>query len=113
MATTGPAGTHGGKRNMAEHQDSTPTQDVPQLQDLLKRAIVGDPSTLEELRLAFEKHPGLWREAGDLSKLAEKSWVTLAAGKDLTLAEALPRKLAELRAHLADGSTDPLEALVI
>ncbi len=54
----------------------------------------------------------LWRRSGDLALQARASWVQLAAGSDLFLAEALSRQAAALHQEVAGESPSPLERLL-
>ena len=69
--------------------------------DLIDRARQGDAAVLPELRKLFDRDPTIWRQAGDLGRRAEAAWVNLIAGTDVTLAESLRRRLAEMKRDLA------------
>jgi hypothetical protein len=85
---------------------------VAEARSLVERARGGDPSALAGLRDLLDRRPDLWRHYGDLAGHAEVSWVAVAAGTDLMLAESLRRKAAEMRAELAGPAPSPLERLL-
>jgi hypothetical protein len=85
---------------------------VTEAWSLVGRARGGDASALPALRDLLDRRPDLWRHYGDLAEHAEVSWVAVAAGTDLMLAESLRRKAAEMRAELAGPAPTPLERLL-
>ena len=78
----------------------------------MKRADKGDVEALRELRRVYDTLPDLWRQAGDLARQAELSWVAAAMGKNLAAAEAVERMAAQLRRQLAGEDAPPLERLL-
>jgi len=79
---------------------------------LLERAEKGDATVLPRLRRLLDDSPEIWRGYGNLALQACGSWVKLAAGSNLLLAESLMRKAAELRAEVTGSSPSPLEQLL-
>jgi hypothetical protein len=81
---------------------------------LLERAERGDRSVLPALEMLLDSTPEVWREYGDLARVAEDSWIELVAGPNLLLKESLRRKLAERKAELlSDKAASPLEELLV
>ena len=48
-----------------------------------------------------------WRSYGDLAAHAQRSWVELIGGPDLTLKESLERKVAAMKADLTGPEPTP------
>jgi hypothetical protein len=87
------------------------TSNSSELESLIRRAQGGDRSAVPALRTYLDQCPELWREAGDLSRLAEKMFIVVAARQNLYSREAIARKLAELKQELAPAS--PVEQLLV
>jgi hypothetical protein len=81
------------------------------LESLIRRAQGGDRSAVPALRTHLDRHPELWREAGDLGRLAEKTLIVVAARQNLYSREAIARKLSELKQQL--GPASPVEQLLV
>jgi hypothetical protein len=80
----------------------------------LQRAEQGDQAVLGDLRQALDAHPELWRHYGDLGLQVEAAWLTLIAGPNLVLREAVQRQVDEMKAKLLGaGSGTPLEQLLV
>ena len=90
----------------------TPDEGEAEIRDLMERAKNGDPTELEALRRALDRHPEVWRAHGDLAAHARDAWIGLVAGPDLALAESLARRAAALQAELAGPDPSPLESLL-
>jgi hypothetical protein len=80
---------------------------------LLERAQDGDRSVLPALRQLLDREAALWQHCGDLARHAEETWLRLITGKNLLLQEAIPRKLAELKAELTSPDATVLERLLV
>jgi hypothetical protein len=93
----------------SEQPESATNADVARL---LEQAEKGDATVLPKLRRLLDESPELWRGYGNLALQARGSWVKLAAGPNLLMAESLMRKAAELRAEVAGPSPSPLEQLL-
>jgi hypothetical protein len=78
----------------------------------LERAQQGDAGALPALHRLFASDGSLWRQFGDLAVQAERSLIAAASGTNLLLAEALQRKLQELRSELEGPSPSPMEGLL-
>ena len=81
--------------------------------ELIDRAKQGDASVLPDLRKLLDRDPTIWKQAADLGHHVEESWINMIAGTDLTLAESLRRKLAEMKVELSGDNPSPLERLLI
>jgi hypothetical protein len=99
---------------VGEHPPPTDPTEPDDLDRLLDRARRGDSGALPELRAALDGRPELWRRAGDLVAHVERAWIGLVAGPDAFLAEALDRRLHDLKAELSGGRVpSPLERLLV
>src|SRR5262249_32742272 len=90
-----------------------PLESLEQLRVLVGRARAGEASALAALRATLDRSPALWRRAGDLAALTERSWAELASGGDPLLMEALLRKLEEGKSGVAGPAPTPLERLLV
>lgn len=99
---------------MATDGETTPPADVlAEITAVAARAKAGDPAAVPRLRELMDAHPALWRHYGDLAAQAGAAWVSLAAGPDLHLREALLRVAAEQRAALTRPAAPPVELLLV
>jgi hypothetical protein len=87
--------------------------DPKQLEAILQRARSGDEKALPAVREILKSPMAVDRLGGDLAWQAEQSLIRAAAGKNLSLREALTRKLELLRAELAGPAPTPLERLLV
>ncbi len=79
---------------------------------LLVRARQGDGEALSKLRAILDGTPGLWKQLGDMARLAEQSWIDLIAGPDPLLREALERQVEALQAELSGPDPTPMVSLL-
>src|SRR5437868_5885684 len=82
-----------------------------ELETLIRRAQGGDRSAVPALRMHLDRHPELWQQHGDLSRLAEKTLIAVAARQNLYSRECIARQLAELKHQL--GPASPVEQLLV
>jgi hypothetical protein len=87
--------------------------DQARVKELVDRGHAGDLTVLPALRELFNNNPGFAAEVGSLVRHAEQSLLLLAAGKSLTLREAISRQVAELRERLAATARSELERLLV
>jgi len=80
---------------------------------LVKRATKGDRTAMSELKELIGGQPAFWEEVGNLAIQAERSLVSVAAGDNLLLEEALYQKLEAIRTELAGPAPTPLERLLV
>jgi hypothetical protein len=96
---------------------SSPAPRSPAVLDELKqlgaKAKAGDASVLPLLRQLLDEHPEVWEYAGDLDRIAVRSWIALLAGQDPLSAETIQRKAEHLRAELEGDKPTPLERLLV
>ncbi len=97
----------------SQAKPSPPKTYPPELQVLLEKASRGDQSVLPEVKKAFDEHPELAAQMGDLVWHAQESLLALVAGSCLTAREAIGRQAAALRQRLAATATSELEKLLI
>lgn len=82
-------------------------------EDLWERAQNGDATALPALRALFDAEPDAV-EVVDMARQVELSLIKAAAGpQNLLIREALPRKLAAMRAELGGQGPTPLERLLV
>jgi hypothetical protein len=95
-------------------QDTKPEgYQLPDFLHVLCAAEAGDPSSIPLLRDLLDKHPCLWRKAGDLTRHVEDLLLGMIAGQSLFTREAALRHLKVMRADLSESSPSPLEKLLI
>ena len=75
----------------------------PGLGRMVARAAAGDESVMPQLCTLLERHPIVWESVGDLANRAEVALLQYLAGRDLFVHEATRRKMAALRAELAQN----------
>lgn len=93
---------------------STPPKTYPpELQSLLEKASKGDLNVLPALKKAFDDHPELSEQLGDLVRHAQDSLLSLVAGSCLTAREAIARQASALRERLIATVTSELEKLLV
>jgi hypothetical protein len=80
---------------------------------LLDQAQKGDKKTLPALRKLLENPAAVDNFGGDLARQVVFSLINAAAGENLLLKEAVPRKLELLRAELSGPNPTPLERLLV
>jgi hypothetical protein len=84
-------------------------------QEFLKvvaKARAGDAKVLPRLRRVLDQHPEVWRFAGDLARLTQKSWINQITGDPL-MAESIIRQAAAMKADLEGPAPTPLERLLV
>jgi hypothetical protein len=96
-----------------QSQPTPPKTYPPELKELLEKASQGDRNVLPELKKAFDEHPELAAQFGDLVAHAQESLLALVAGSCLTAREAIARQASALRERLAATATSELEKLLI
>jgi hypothetical protein len=84
-----------------------------ELQVLLEKASQGDLTVLPELKKAFDEHPELAEQLGDLVRHAQDSLLALVAGSCLPAREAIARQASALRERLLATATSVLEKLLV
>jgi len=85
-------------------------RETPDILTLVRHAEAGNEVATTSLRKLMNDVPGAWERAGNLAIKAENALVSVAAGKDEILREALTKKLATLKEEIAGGT--PLERLL-
>jgi hypothetical protein len=105
--------TNGGAENTPSDKPTTPKTYPPELQALLEKASQGDLTVLPEVKKAFDDHPELAEQLGDLVRHAQDSLLTLVAGSCLTAREAIARQASALRERLLKTATSELEKLLV
>ncbi len=88
------------------------SQDWEVLNSIISKANEGDKNALAELRSFLDENPQVWQHVGDLSKTAEKAWVSLIANGDSLAAEAIQRQLTQLKEELLDDSVTVIEKML-
>jgi hypothetical protein len=67
---------------------------------LRKKANDGDPAALKMLRRYMDDHPEIWKQVGDLAKLAQEAFIAKASEGDQLVAESIRRKGEEMKRDL-------------
>lgn len=85
---------------------------LDEMRTLVRRAKAGDPKVLPKLRRFFDKHPEVWMHFADLSLHVELAWISLLAGDNLHIKEALARRALQMQLELEGESPTQLEQLL-
>ncbi len=90
-----------------------PMTQAEALAELARRASEGNEYCLAGLRKMLDEDPKIWRKLGNVSGLAEKSWIALLSNGNKLMEESIPRRLEEMKNELGDPHATPLEKLLI
>jgi hypothetical protein len=90
-----------------------PLPAIEDFQALVARVRCGELEAVPQLRAYLECHPEVWRNAGDVARIARDAWLELIAGDDLVAREVLARDADALEAELAGPTPSPLERLLV
>ena len=74
--------------------------------------IWGRMGTVHTLRRFLDVNPSIWQQAGDLTTIAERTWIDLIAGPNQLVSESVRRQLAQTKAELKGPQPTALEALL-
>ena len=99
------------KRKMSDETESAATGLTDD--EILYRASKGDETVRPLLADVLSRHPEFHQEAGDLGRIAERTWVALIARSNLVVEESVPARLAKMKADLAGPEPTPLERLLV
>jgi len=80
---------------------------------LVAQANNGDADALKTLRELLDNRPEIWQRVGDLAAHAERLLIDLIAAGNALMAEALRRKLREMRVELLSPTTSLLEKMAV
>jgi hypothetical protein len=80
---------------------------------LIDRAPAGDTSAVAELRKVLDRFPELWRESGDIARVAEGAWMRRMAGQNEFFRESVSREAKALRRELLGAEPTVLERLLV
>ncbi len=86
------------------------TDQQERLNGLLRKAASGDKSALPALRA--ELTDDMWRQMGDAVFQAQHALITLYTGKNALAAEAMERRLSQMRESLTGPAPTPLDRLL-
>ena len=81
--------------------------------DLVRKASAGDLASLTELRRTLDGRPDIWQRVGDVSLLAERSWIDLACAGNSLLEESIRRQLVAMKSEIAGSNPSPVERVII
>jgi len=109
--THGP-GSHDEDNDKADTSRAAPLYKA-ELQALVQRANRGDKAALADLRSMLDRHPEVWRTCGDLSRLAEQTWIDLLAGQEALGDESIKRHVQGLKADLLGPHPTAIERLLV
>ncbi len=103
-----------GKTSATKDPASPPQPDLQvEFKRLIDLANKGDRDAISRLRRFLDANPSIWKRAGDLSALAESSWLELIAGSDKLMDESVKRQLHAMKGELAGPHPTELERLLI
>jgi hypothetical protein len=105
--------TDAGPTSTGAKKKKSPKNPIDLLRKLVARANCGEQWAIQRLKGFLDDNPSFWRRAGDLTAVAEQSWLSLVAGPDLLAVESTKRKLAEMKAVLQGSHPTPIESLLV
>jgi hypothetical protein len=79
---------------------------------ILQKANGGDQKAIEALRNFLDENPQVWKQAGNLARIAEKAWIVAIANNDALGAEAIKRELAHIKQELIGENPSVVEELL-
>lgn len=91
----------------------TPDDVVGRVRALLLARQNGDVSGESELFSLLDEHPVLWQQLGNLTEHAVESWLSLIAGQNLVLRQAVRHRMNHLRAAVGNERLDPVAQLAL
>ncbi len=115
-AATGKSATSTKKKKAASSKQpaAPPQPDVAALlRDLVARANAGEGWAIQRLRRVLDDNPRFATRVGDLTAIAEASWIALMTGSDQLATEGTKRNLVALKDELRGPHPTPLEALLV
>ncbi len=113
-AAKGKSATSKKKAASSKKPAAPPPPDVAKLlRKLVARANAGEKWAIARLKGVLDDNPRFANRVGDLTRIAESSWITLVAGTDQLAIEGTKRKLADLKQELKGSHPTPLEALLV
>ena len=84
-----------------------------ELDELIKRAELGDDTALEQLRTVMRTDRETWRRFGDLAQVVKQQIVSLMCGDDVVCREAISTELTALTSSLGADGSKPLHDLLV
>jgi hypothetical protein len=97
-------------------EPATEPPDLPteaEFSRLVVQANAGDSGAMAKLRELLDNRPEIWQRVGDLAAHAERLLIDLIAAGNALMAEALRRKLREMRVELLSPTTSLLEKMAV
>lgn len=95
------------------HQRPMPTEaDWRALKAILQKANEGDPKAIEQLRDFLDENPQVWKQVGNLARIAERAWIAAITNNDALGAEAIKRELAHIKKELIGEDPSVVEELL-
>ncbi|MCY2987300.1 MAG: hypothetical protein NTY19_05470 [Planctomycetota bacterium] len=82
------------------------------LNGIIERANAGERKAIEELEFFLDQNPNVWQTVGDLAHTAERAWVDLISAKDRLFADAIRRKLAQLKEQVVGETASAVEQML-
>jgi len=84
-----------------------------EIRELNKAINAGSQQAFDQLQRLLDQNPGIWQTIGDVAQVAEQNLLTAITVENRTYAEAIKRKMAELREQLLGETPSALEKLAV
>jgi hypothetical protein len=84
-----------------------------ELSRLVELANAGKPKAIKLLRRTMRKHPEIWQQAGNLTRLAEQRLIRIIMRSNNFGRDSLELKLNELKTELGGSSPSPIIRLCV
>lgn len=81
--------------------------------ELVRRASAGNQLCIARLREILDAKPEIWQRAGDLSLMAQRSWIDLICAGNAFAAESIKRMVRQIKNDLIGKTPTPIERLLI
>jgi hypothetical protein len=84
-----------------------------ELHELVAKVRTGDAAAIVRLREVLVDNPEVWQYAGDLSAMAEFSWIQVIAKQQPMVGESIKLALAQLKEELTGSAPTRLEKMLV
>jgi hypothetical protein len=91
----------------------TPSRKMTPEEAVIELARRGNKTIIPQLEWVLDKEPQLWKDIGDITRLAEQAWIDQIAGSNVLNRQCIRRKVEQMREDLAEATSNALEKALI